>query len=357
MKNEVKVGILGICSALSLFWGYNFLKGKNTFSSNIILNASFENVEGLQIAAPVTINGYRVGAVTNIYLGKEAGNQGRVIAELTLSGSTQVPKNDSSAAVLITPSIMSGKTIELKFTGTCQGAGCFQSGDNIKGRAAGIFDAVKPIVDPYMEKIDSVSKMWADIAQQEKGSFKQSMADIQATIANLKTISDQVNNLMVSSSVNIAVTVSNLKEITGNIKSNNEEITAMLKNMNAVTKQVKDGQIDKLLQQSTATMDAMQKTINELQNTLKKTNSVMEQVQALANLKDKDGLISTLLYDKAFAQELQITINDAKLLMKDIRLHPERYRTVLSGKKKKYVPDPNDPAYMIDTTTTKKGGL
>jgi phospholipid/cholesterol/gamma-HCH transport system substrate-binding protein len=59
-------------------------------------------------------------------------------------------------------------------------------------------------------------------------------------------------------------------------------------------------------------------------------------VKELTDFKKDEGLVSMLLYDKAFAKDMKITIQDVQFLLRDIRLHPERYRTVLSGRKKKY---------------------
>lgn len=347
LSNEVKVGILAACSLIGLFWGYNFLKGKNVFSSGIVLRAVFENVEGLQIAAPVTINGYRVGAVTDIVVGTEGEEKGKVVAELSLDGGTNIPKDSNSVAMMIQPSLMSGKTIELKYKGTCSGDDCMKTGDHIKGRVAGLLDGVKPIIDPYIAKLDSTSRLWAELASAEKGAMQTMLKDVQQTIANLRDISNQVNNLMVSTSVNIAVTVSNLKAISDELKASNKEITATIQNVNGITKQVKDGNIEKLLKESNNTIETLNKAIAALQTTLSKANTTVDQIQKITDLEKHEGLVSRLLYDKKFAAELQTTLLDVQFLVRDIRLHPERYRTVLSGKKKKYehTDTENDPAH------------
>jgi phospholipid/cholesterol/gamma-HCH transport system substrate-binding protein len=335
LRNEVKVGILGLCSMVALFWGYHFLKGSNVFSGGVVLKAVFENVEGLQVAAPITINGYRVGAVTDIYLGKDE-FAGKVVAELSLDRGTNIPKDSSSYAVLIQPSIMSGKTVELKFRGKCEGAACLGTGDRINGRVSSMFDAIKPVVDPYLEKLDSVSAAWLSLASSEKGEIQAMMKDIRATIGNMLEISSQVNNLMVSSGVNIAVTVSNLKSISEDLKGSNKEIAQTLQNVNGISKQVKDGNIDKLLKESQETIETLNKTIASLQTTIQKTNGTIDQIKKMTDFENQEGLLSMLLFDKAFAKDMKITIQDVQFLLRDIRLHPERYRTILSGKKKKY---------------------
>ena len=49
-----------------------------------------------------------------------------------------------------------------------------------------------------------------------------------------------------------------------------------------------------------------------------------------------EGAIAMLLHDPGFAQKLQVTVKDLDLLLEDIRLHPERYRRILSKKKMPY---------------------
>jgi len=120
IRNEVKVGILGIVAIFLLIWGYYFLKGSNILSSSYTVTTGFNNVDGLAAGAPVTIKGYQVGAVTDLYIDKN--NPSLIKVTLTLDKATKVPKN--AIANLVQPNIMSGKTVELKFEGSCDGENC-----------------------------------------------------------------------------------------------------------------------------------------------------------------------------------------------------------------------------------------
>ena len=55
-----------------------------------------------------------------------------------------------------------------------------------------------------------------------------------------------------------------------------------------------------------------------------------------------------LLNDKEFAANLGVTIKNLDFLLRDLRLHPERYRRILSKKELKYEHEPleNDPAFQ-----------
>ena len=65
-SNELLIGLF-VCTSLAvLYWGINFLKGENIFSNKTFFYAVYENVDGLTISRPVTVNGFRVGQVSNI---------------------------------------------------------------------------------------------------------------------------------------------------------------------------------------------------------------------------------------------------------------------------------------------------
>lgn len=337
ISNEIKVGLLAVVSISLLIWGFSFLKGKNLLTKTIVATAVFKSVDGLNIAAPVTINGYKVGAVTAI---RPNADYSAVIVELSIGNETKVPKN--ARAVMVQPSLMGGKEVSLKFVGNC-GGNCLVTGDEIQGDASGMIDGVLEIADPYLGKIDTILGAITDLSQDEKGQLGVAFNDLQGIITNVKVLTDLVNNLLVSSSANIAVTMSNLKVITENIKDNNNEITGMLQNINAITKQVKEADLQGTIGSAKGALDNIDKTAADLQVTLNKANTAIDNVNKLLDMSKQDGLIAALFNDKSFKGDVNQAIDNLNRLMADIRNHPERYRTVLSGKYKPYVDPKDDP--------------
>ncbi len=330
IQNEVKVGILALISIALLFWGFNFLKGKNVLSNNYTISATFKSVDGLNIAAPVAINGYKVGAVTKIaptpdYIG--------VVVTMNIDQSARVPKN--ARAVLVQPSLMGGKEVALKFVGDC-GGNCIGDGGELAGDVSGMMDGVLEVAEPYMGKIDTLLGNITELTNDQKGQLDATFKDLQGVINNVKVLTDLVNNLMVSSSTNIAVTMSNLKQITGNIKDNNAEITGMLQNMNTITKQVKDADLEGTIGSAKSVMKSVDARVADLKTTMDKANEALANVNKLVDLSNQNGLVAALFNDPEFKGDVEETIKNVNLLVEDIRLHPERYRTVLSGKHKPY---------------------
>ena len=64
-KNVIIALVIVIGLAL-LYWGIEFLKGVNLFEPTNYYIAKFEQVKGLNVSAPVTVNGYQVGLIKEI---------------------------------------------------------------------------------------------------------------------------------------------------------------------------------------------------------------------------------------------------------------------------------------------------
>ena len=332
IRNEVKIGILGLLALFLLIWGYYFLKGSNILSSNYTVTTGFNNVDGLAAGAPVTIKGYQVGAVTDLYIDKN--NPAIIKVTLTLDKSAKIPKN--AIANLVQPNIMSGKSVELKFDGACDGENCLKKGDFIEGKVGSMLDMLTEAAKPYVEKIDSFRTVIEEIAKAEEGGLRKSAEEIQATVSNLKIISDVMAVLLEKSTGNFVNTMDHLEAITANVRKNNDQITVLMKNVTEITEQLKNANLDKTLNATRETIEKFGKVADDVNAVMGETNKLLAQLQILTDLSKQEGLLAALVNDKQFLADVKKTIDEVSLLVEDIRKHPERYRTVLSGKYKPY---------------------
>jgi len=332
IRNEVKIGILGLLALFLLIWGYYFLKGSNILSSNYTVTTGFNNVDGLAAGAPVTIKGYQVGAVTDLYIDKN--NPAIIKVTLTLDKSAKIPKN--AIANLVQPNIMSGKSVELKFDGACDGENCLKKGDFIEGKVGSMLDMLTEAAKPYVEKIDSFRTVIEEIAKAEEGGLRKSAEEIQATVSNLKIISDVMAVLLEKSTGNFVNTMDHLEAITANVRKNNDQITILMKNVTEITEQLKNANLDKTLNATRETIEKFGKVADDVNAVMGETNKLLAQLQILTDLSKQEGLLAALVNDKQFLADVKKTIDEVSLLVEDIRKHPERYRTVLSGKYKPY---------------------
>lgn len=332
ISNEVKIGILGTFSIFLLIWGYNFLKGNNILSNDTVITGRFTAVDGLAVGAPVTINGLQVGAVTHMYLDQK--NPKEVLVEMHLYKGVDVPKTVKPK--LVTLSIMSGKAVDMEFEGSCSGGDCLQTGDEVRGEAGSMIDMAQELIEPYMGRIDSLTQAFKELAKSEESGLKKSVHDVQASIENLKVISQLLSVLLERSTNSFVNTMSHMESITGNVKANNEQITALMSNLATLSEELKSAKLSETLGATKNTIEEFGQLAEGMQGTLAETNKLMAQLQELTNFKDQEGLLSALMHDKALLQDVEKAIAEMSLLMEDIRRHPERYRTVLSGKYKPY---------------------
>ena len=63
-SKELVIGLTTFAAVICFIWGYNFLKGKNIFTQKRDYYAFYENVHGLEVGQPVTINGFKIGQTT-----------------------------------------------------------------------------------------------------------------------------------------------------------------------------------------------------------------------------------------------------------------------------------------------------
>ena len=112
MKNiskEFKVGLLVAVAAVLLYLGFNFLKGRDFFSSDNTFYTVYDDIDGLTISNQVIINGYAVGRVDKIALLPEQGNKLMV----TLKVKKSITVKEGSIPMLADGGLLGGKQINL----------------------------------------------------------------------------------------------------------------------------------------------------------------------------------------------------------------------------------------------------
>ena len=108
LTREIKTAILVIASILLFIWGYSFLQGRDLLTDYKILYAKYDNVEGLVVSSPVTINGFIVGKVRTIILDNKTG---KLVVEMQIT--SDFPISKSSKVNIYEPGLIGGKQIQI----------------------------------------------------------------------------------------------------------------------------------------------------------------------------------------------------------------------------------------------------
>lgn len=330
ISNELKVGILALSAIFVLVWGYSYLKGQDLFSSKKVIYAEYEDVFGLTKSSTVKISGINIGLVTNITL-KEDGSQ-MVLVEMEIDPNVKIPK--TAVAELMDQSALGGKTIILKFEGTCEGEGCLKSGDILEGETIGLIASMTGDLDPYIkkaesswERIDSMIKGFQTKGSGEGLGLEQTLKDFQNTIANLSGTSNKLNRLIASSSSQIEGSLNNVNTLTKGLAESEDDIQKALANVSKFSDRLEGLQLEE-------TVDSTQMTFATVNNSLRTLDGAIVDIQEMIKkINEGDGTVSKLLNDDQLYNEVSALLLSAKRLTNDLQLHPERYTTVLKKKR------------------------
>lgn len=299
MKREVKIGLMGIAALVILFFGIKFLKTSRLFSSADSYYITFTNSKGLTQNAVVYADGYNIGTTGDISYTKP--NQ--VVVRIDVKKGVKVPHGTIAT---LDEAILGGCTLNL--TMGANPADCYAVGDTITGtEAAGLMDAAAGLMPSASEVISHVDSL----------------------VLALNTL---VNN------PNLAAILENTRQVTENLNSSSKQLDKLMNNElpRIVTSLERTGKnVDKLTGDLAQidfqnTMGNVDKTISDLQQTVNGVNTAVEK------LNSPDNNLGMLLNDTALYGNLTTTMNNAALLLDDIKKHPGRYINVtVFGRKKK----------------------
>jgi phospholipid/cholesterol/gamma-HCH transport system substrate-binding protein len=326
LSNETKVGILTVLGITLLVLGFNLLKGKSLFSHNKTIYAVYQQVNGLQPANAVQVNGLVVGSVANLeVMGKDAS---RILVAITITKKIDIPSN---SVARISSDLLGTKTVQLDLGNASK---YLQSGDTIYAAVDGsMTDALKEQLNPLVKKLEGtlsnidtvLMSVNAILDTTAKGNLQEAIRNLNTTMRNFTHTSAALNGMLDPNTGNIQKTFSNLAAVTGNLKDNNSKITGILDNAQKATDALAKGNIDRTLQQ-------LQQVATNLNATIAKLNTT-------------DGTAGMMLNDKKVYNNLQYSLGNLNKLLEDLRVNPKRYvHFSLFGKKDKTKPLPSDTA-------------
>lgn len=310
ISKEIKTALLVIGSLALLIWGYNFLKGKDLFSSNRTFYVNYDNVEGLNQASTVTINGMIVGKVNNIFMN----NEGTITVELSVNSPIEIPA--STVAEIYSPGMLDGKQVALIVD--FSDGNLANSGDFLNsGVKIGLLDGLSGKADPIMVKLDSVLYNVNQLVvglnntldDSLKTSLQNSLAELNHTLKNTTQITTGFNRIVADNEQKIGTIVSDFSETSGNLKQMSEELAqADLK----------------------ATLDKFEETADNLSN-------------MMAKIESGEGNLGKLINDDELYNNLEGTSKELNQLIEDIKLNPKRYLNIsVFGKKSTPYEEPKE---------------
>jgi len=299
ISNETKVGILTIVALTLLIVGFNFLKGKNVFNKEKHLYAVFSDLGSLRKSNEVKMKGLPVGVIYD-YTEIDKNLSG-IIVTITMKRDVNIPK-DSKATI---ESELLGNTYMNVVQG--QSTDFLKDGDTIvTDRASSFLGDVKAQITPTLTSVRSaIDSLKIVLGGLNRLFDKDTKGNLSEIIRNLKQTTGSLNKLLDAESGALAATLNNANSITGNLKKNNDSITATISSIKKAADKFSGLEVQ-------PTIDTLQATIGELKNVLSKFNT-------------NEGTLGLLMKDRKLYDQLNSLLLGIEILFDDIRVNPKRY--------------------------------
>lgn len=304
LSREVKTGIFAIVSILLFIFGYNYLKGTDLLTKSKFFYVTYDNVGGLENAAPVTVNGFKVGKVLDIGF---APSGDKLVVKFSVDEDFNFSKN--STVKLINSGLLGGKALAIipspEKTPIAE-SGDMLPGDVEQGMIESMTTGLKPMeqkINKVMANLDSLLVNLNNVLDSSsQKNLKQAIAGLNHTIYSFKNTSGQLNSMLSDNKSKITTTLTNLETTSSNFA---------------------------ILSDSLATI-RIKPMMKNLEGTLLKFNAIVTKIES------GEGSVGKLLKDEKLYDNLSGASKQLEQLLEDMKLHPKRYvHFSLFGKKDK----------------------
>lgn len=290
---EFKIGLSVIVAIAILIIGIDYLKGINLFKPANFYIAEYDNVAGLEISAPVTIDGYKVGQVREISFDYE--NHGKIKVTLALNKQLRLP-DDSEA--IIEGTLLSGSMINIKLGRSKK---MLEVGENIKTSTlpdlmGSVQNDIMPALGNVIPKIDSLL------------SNLNAITGDPALIQSVRRLDVITNNISAASSgLNVTMNrqVPGIMGKVGHVASGLDTIVANLGTLSYNLKSL------------------------PLEPTVDNVKRITENLETFsAQLNDRNSTLGLLMNDPELYERLNRVSADVDSLIVDIKRNPKRYISI-----------------------------
>lgn len=286
LTKEIKIALVAIVGILIMYFGINFLKGMNLFSTNNAYYMTFDDIQGLGASTPIYADGYKVGIVDGLeYDYKE---NGPIKVKVDIIKDLRIPQGSKAEIV---KDLMGNLQVNLLLANNPRER--VEPGGIIPGAVnGGMMDKAAnlvPVVEKMLPKLDSiltsVNALLADPA------LAASLHNVETITSNLTVSTRELNTLMAGLN----------RQVPGMIGKAN----GVLDNTNRLTANL-------------ASLD-VQGTLNKVNQTLESAHQFTEK------LNSNQGSLGLLMNDTKLYDNLTSTMSHADSLVIDLKAHPKRY--------------------------------
>ena len=283
---EIKVGVLAVVCIFLLFFGFNFLKGVNIFSSMYSFHGVYDNIHGLEEQAPVLIRGYKVGQVDKIHY--DFTKDSAFTIDVSINRDIDLPRGTQMA--LVADGLLGGMAIELQLP-VAQSDDLCKSGETL----------------PTIHIPGLVENLQVNL-----------LASLGNTIDGVDSLVNQLNGQLAND--HLANTLANVDNISSDLTTVSRDLKGLMRN-----------QVPQIVSNADTAVHSIKliaADINraDISGTVARVDSAVAQVNTtLADINSDNGTLGLLLHDKSLYMNIDATVVSADSLLTDLKANPKRY--------------------------------
>jgi phospholipid/cholesterol/gamma-HCH transport system substrate-binding protein len=297
LSKEFKVGLFMVVTITLLYFGFNFLKGVDFFSTSNKYYAIYQNVDKLTESNQIFLNGYAVGRVSKIQIQQQ---QNRVLVELDID--SDIVLSDSSVA-LLNGELLGGRFIQLDVG---KGGRKLEPKDTLRSEVArGIMDFFQQNAQPVATNLQITLQNLNIILEGLARNTKR----IDTMFIRLQNTPALINRTLSTANSNIDDLGTTFRSVAGNLNGTLEDLRPTLSNFRTLSDSLK--------------MMQLNGTVNKAQQSLGKLN------ETLSRLNKGDNTMSKLMTEDSLYVNLNQLLNSVDSLAKHFNTNPKHFMAPL----------------------------
>lgn len=303
LSKEFKVGLFMVVTITLLYFGFNFLKGIDFFSTSNKYYAVYQNVDKLTESNQIFLNGYAVGRVSKIQIQQQ---QDRVLVELDID--SDIMLTDSSVAML-NGELLGGRFIQLDVRA---GGRKLEPKDTVRSEVArGIMDFFQQNAQPVATNLQITLQNLNIILEGLARNTKR----IDTMFMRLQNTPAMINRTLSTANANIDDLGTSFRSVAGNLNGTLEDLRPTLSNFRTLSDSLK--------------MMQLNGTVNKAQQSLGKLN------ETLSRLNNGDNTMSKLMTEDSLYVNLNQLLNSVDSLAKHFNTNPKHFMAPLGKSQRK----------------------
>jgi phospholipid/cholesterol/gamma-HCH transport system substrate-binding protein len=303
ISKEVKVGLFMVSSIVLLYFGFNFLKGIDFFSTDKKYFAIYKNIDKLTESNQIYLNGYAVGRVSDIIIQQ---HKNRVIVELSINSKIEVTR---TTVAVLNGELLGGRFIQL-----------------IYGKRGEILDS-KDTIQTDVAK--GLTELIQENAQPVAANLQTTLQKLNGILDTLGTSTQLLNGMLTDLKSTPRLLNSTISSVRGNVGDLSGTFQLVGTNLSTTLADLKPTLQNFKTLSDSLKMIQLNGTLNKAQLTIAKLN------ETLSKLSKGDNTASKLMTEDSLYNNLNSLLHNLDSLADHFNQNPRHFMAPLGKSRKK----------------------